>query len=129
MRITKELYSFEIPERWHGLVGVRKKGCRTDFILLREEDPSCSGLLASIRCLKRGIKKLDDYTEYLGRIDGPDGERRYLYAAYGREGSVSEENEDLYWRLRDQLCLVFDSLRPGDGYSMKLGNSMQTDSK
>ncbi len=127
MRNTKELYSFEIPKRWSGLVGVRKKSCRTDFILLCEEDPSCSGLLASIRCLKRRITKLDDYTEYLGRIDGPDGECRYLYVSYGREGSVSGENEDLYWRLRDQLCLVFDSLQPGDGYSMKRENDNHTD--
>ena len=117
MRVTGKYYSFEIPERWQGLVGVRKKGGRTDFVLLREEDPSCSGLLASIKCLKRRVAKPDDYTEYLGGLTGPEGERRFLYAAYGREGAVSEENEDLYWRLRDQLCLVFDSLQAGEGYS------------
>ena len=114
MRISTKLYSFEIPERWKGLVGVRKKGTRTDFVLLREDDPNSSGLLASIRCLKRRISKPDDYTEYLGRFTGPDGDERFLYAEYGREGAVSEENEDLYWRLRDQLCLVIDSLSAGD---------------
>jgi hypothetical protein len=118
----KKLYSFEIPERWKGLVSVRKKGSRTDFVLLREDDPSCSGLLASIKCLKRRIANLDDYTEYLGRLTGPEGECRFLYAAYGREGAFSEENEDLYWRLRDQLCLVFDSLKAGEGYSLTSGS-------
>ena len=28
---------------------------------------------------------------------------------------VVGENEDLYWRLRDQLCLVFESIRPAEG--------------
>ncbi len=129
MRITEELYSFETPERWTGLVGVRKKGHRTDFVLRCEEDPSRSGLLASIKCLKRRIAKPDEYTELLGRLTGPDGECRFLYAAYGREGAVSEENEDLYWRLRDQLCLAFDSLKPGEGYSITFGTDDQTNSK
>jgi hypothetical protein len=129
MRITGKLYSFEIPERWTGLVDVRKKGYRTDFVLRCEEDPSRSGLLAGIRCLKRRITEPDEYTEFLGSLTGPDGESRFLYAAYGREGAVSEENEDLYWRLRDQLCPVFDSLKPGEGYSMTSGSDDQTDSK
>ena len=117
MRITQELYSFEIPERWTGLVAVRNKRSRTDFVLLREEDPSRSGLLVSIKCLKHRIAKPDGYTEFLGRLTGPGSECRFLYAAYGREGAVSEKNEDLYWRLRDQLCLVFDSLKAGERYS------------
>ncbi len=115
MRITEKWYSFEMPERWRDLVGVRKKNNRVDLILLREESPDCSGLLASLKCLKRKVSKTDEYTELLGSLSCTDGERRFLYAVYGREGAVSEENEDLYWRLRDQLCLVFESIRPAEG--------------
>ena len=117
MRITEEWYSFEIPERWKDLAGVRKKNNRVDLILLREEAPGCSGLLVSLKCLKRKAAKTDEYTELLGCFCREDGERRFLYAMYGREGVVCEENEDLYWRLRDQLCLVFESLCPAEGCS------------
>ena len=115
MRITAKWYSFEMPERLKGLVGVRKRGVRTDLFLLREEDPACSGLLVSLKCLKRKVLKPDDFTELVGRLIREDGECRYLYAVYGREGAVSEENEDLYWRLRDQLWQVFESLCPAEG--------------
>ena len=114
MRYTEEWYSFEMPERWRGLVGVRKKSSRVDLILLQEETPGCSGLLVGLKCLKRKVSKTDEYTELLGYLSREDGERRFLYAIYGREGVVSEENEDLYWRLRDQLCLVFESLCPAE---------------
>ena len=88
-----------------------------DLVLLCEESPGCSGLLASLKCLKHKVSKPDEYTELLGSLHRADGESRFLYAVYGREGTVSEENEDLYWRLRDQLCLVFESLCPADGLS------------
>ena len=112
MRITEEQYTFELPERWNGLVGVRKRDRRVDLVLLGEEEPGCSGLLVSLKCLKRKISKPDEYTELLGMLDGEDGQHRYLYAVYGREGAVSEMNEDLYWRLRDQLWKVYESIRP-----------------
>ena len=115
MRITEYWYSFELPERWRELVGVRKRSRRVDLILRCEESPGCSGLLVSFKCLKHQASKPDDYTELLGSLRRTDGERRFLYAVYGRKGAVSEENEDLYWRLRDQLCLVFESLCPADG--------------
>ncbi len=114
LRITEDWYSFELPERWRELVGVRKRGNRVDLILLWEDSPGCSGLLASLKCLKRKASKTDEYTEPLGCLSREDGELRFLYAVYGREGVVSEENEDLYWRLRDQLCLVFESIRPAE---------------
>ena len=114
MQITADWYSFELPERWRELVGVRKRIKRVDLILLREETPGCSGLLAGLKCLKHKTLKPDEYTELLGSLRRADGERRFLYAVYGREGAVSEENEDLYWRLRDQLCLVFESLCPAE---------------
>ena len=117
MRITEDWYSFELPERWRGLVEVRKRSRRVDLVLLCEESPGCSGLLASLKCLKHKVSKPDEYTELLGSLHRADGEGRFLYAVYGREGTVSEENEDLYWRLRDQLCLVFESLCPADGLS------------
>ena len=116
MKIIENMYSFEMPDRWKDLVGVIRKGNRMDLVLLREEDPNCRGLLVSLKCLKHRKAKPDEYTELLGKLSGENGEHRYLYAAYGREGTVSAVNEDLYWRLRDQLCLVFDSLRPAAGY-------------
>ena len=119
MKITQDGYSFELPERWKDLVGVKRKGNRTDLVLLWEEDPRCPGLLVSLRSLKRRKTKPDEYTELLGKLSSADGERRYLYAAYGREGTVSEANEDLYWRLRDQLWMVFESLRAAEGYRLE----------
>ena len=119
MRIVEDMYSFELPDRWQDLVGVQRKSNRVDLVLLREEDPKRRGLLVSLKCLKHRKPKLDEYTELLGKLSGEDGDHRYLYAAYGREGTVSEVNEELYWRLRDQLCLVFDSLRPTEGYAWK----------
>ena len=117
MRIAEDMYSFEMPDRWKGLVGVIRKDSRVDLVLLWEKAPGCKGLLVSLKCLKHKRTKPDEYTELLGKLSGKDGEHRYLYAAYGREGTVSEDNEDLYWRLRDQLWMVFDSLRPTEGYS------------
>ncbi|MBR4210582.1 MAG: hypothetical protein IKQ96_10300 [Lachnospiraceae bacterium] len=116
MRILTDYYSFELPDKWKDLVGIRKKGYRTDLILLWEETPGCSGLLASIKCLKRKVSNPDEYTEFLGSIRGEDGGVRFLYAYYGQEGVVSEENEDLYWRLRDQLWQAFESISPAAGY-------------
>ncbi len=116
MKIIEDMYSFEMPERWGDLVGVRRRGSRADLVLLREEEPGCEGLLVSLKCLKRRKAKPDEYTELLGILSGGEGERRYLYAAYGQEGTVSEVNEDLYWRLRDQLWTVFESIRPAEGY-------------
>lgn len=111
MQIITEYYSFELPERWRDLVSVVKKSRRVDLVLLWEEDTGCSGLLASLKCLKRRISRPDEYTEFLCKLSYESGEDRYIYAAYGREGAVSEENEDLYWRLRDQLWMVFESIR------------------
>ncbi len=45
MKIAQNMYSFEIPDRWKGLVGVIRKGNRVDLVLLWEEDPNCRGLL------------------------------------------------------------------------------------
>ena len=115
MRITAKWYFFEMPERLKGLIGVRKTGGRVDLVLMQEEDPACSGLLVSLKCVKRKVSKPDDQTELLGTLTRKDGECRFLYAVYGREGAASEENEDLYWRLRDKLCLIFGSLCPAEG--------------
>lgn len=115
MEIKGDNYSFEIPEKWKDIIGTRRKGRNVDIILLWEEDTGCSGLLVRIRSLKRKLSEPDEYTEYLGRITSEDEENRFLYASYGREGAVSEENEDLYWRIRDQLYLIFDSIAPASG--------------
>ena len=47
--------------------------------------------------------------------------RHVLYAIYGREGAVSEENEDLYWRLRDRLWQVLESIVPAEGWEWSHG--------
>ncbi len=122
MRIAQDLYSFELPDRWKDLVGVKGKDSRLDLVLLWEEAPGFKGILVSLKCLKRKKAKPDEYTELLGKLSGENGEHRYLYAAYGREGTVSEANEDLYWRLRDQLWQVFDSIRPAEGYGWETEN-------
>lgn len=119
MLVTTEHYTFELPERWEGMVGVKKKNNHVDIVLLWKEKPGCSGLLVKIKCLKRRKTKTDEYTELLGQLTGENGENRWLYAEYGREGAVSELNEDLYWRLRDQLWKVFDSITPAERYTKK----------
>ena len=116
MRIVEDLFSFEMSDRLNDLVGVQRKGNRVDLVLLWEEAPGRRGLLVSLKCLKHRKTKPDEYSELLGILSGENGEQRYLYAAYGREGTVSAVNEDLYWRLRDQLWMIFDSLRPTEGY-------------
>ena len=115
MRFSTELYYFDLPGKWDGIVGVKKRGRTADIVLLWEKGTGHSGLLASLRCLKRKASKRDDDKELLGTLTDCDGGTFYLYAAYGREGSVSEENEDLYWRLRDRLWQIFESIRPAGG--------------
>ena len=116
MRIETKEYAFELPERWKGLVGVKKTKNRTNLVLLREEDPACSGLLLSLKCVRRRIPAPDAYTEFLGRLSAGDGTSRFLYAVYGREGAVSEVNEDLYWRVRDRDWELFESICPAEGF-------------
>ena len=117
MKISSERYSFEIPDKWKEMVGAKTKGNRTDIVLLWDEEYGCSGLMVSLRCLKRKKNAPDEYTELIGTLTGESGGKWFLYAVYGQEGAVSEANEDLYWRLRDQLWKVFESIRPNDGYS------------
>ena len=136
MKYSGERYSFEIPDRFKDLIGVKRGPRRADIVLLAEDDPACSGILVSLRCRRTRIRRLDDFTEFLGTLTGSAGAqpdpgappsardgngggpgRFFLYAAYGREGAVSEMNEDLYWRLRDRLWQVFDSIEAADGYS------------
>ena len=116
MRFSTELYDFELPDKWNGIVGVKKRGRNADIVILREKGSGHSGLLAGLRCLKRKASKPDDGKELIGTLTDGDGGTLYLYAVYGREGSVGEENEDLYWRLRDRLRQVFESIRPAGGY-------------
>ena len=142
MKYSGERYSFEIPDRFKDLIGVKRGPRRADIVLLAEDDPACCGILVSLRCRRTRIRRPDDCTELLGTLkrsassdasvrrpdalpvsgaasdgaaDGPA--RLFVYAVYGREGAVSEMNEDLYWRLRDRLWSVFDSIEAADGYS------------
>ena len=110
MKYSGEQYSFEIPDRFKDLVGVKRGPRRADIVLLAEDAPACSGILVSLRCRLTRIVRPDDITELLGTLtesaaggNGCGPGRFFLYAAYGREGAVSEMNEDLYWRLRDRL--------------------------
>ena len=73
MRFSAGRYFFEIPDKWKDIAGVRRKGARVDIVLLWEEEPGCSGLLASLKCLKRKIARPDGDTELLGRLRGEDG--------------------------------------------------------
>lgn len=114
-------FFFELPGKMKGLVGTRKKGNRTEFFLRCETNPGCSGLLMCIKCLKRKLPMPDEYTELLGSLRSADGETRLLYVVYGREGAVSEENEDLYWRLRDRLWQVLESIAPAEGWEWSPG--------
>ena len=135
MKYSGEQFSFEIPDRFKDLIGVKRGPRRADIVLLAEDAPACSGILVSLRCRRTRIRRPDDFTELLGTLTGSDGvqpdhgappsardgngcapARIFLYAAYGRDGAVSEMNEDLYWRLRDRLWSVFDSIEPAPGY-------------
>ena len=98
MRITEDWYSFELPEHWRGLVGIRKRSRRVDLVLLCEESPGCSGLLASLKCLKHKVSKPDEYTELLGSLRRTDGERRFLYAVYGREEEQYHSRKEMSYR-------------------------------
>ena len=129
MKCSAGRYSFEMPDKWKDMVGVRRKGVRTDLFLLWEEEPGCSGLLASLRCRKGKRSVPGEDAELLGALLGGDGDVRYLYAVYGREGSVSEANEDLYWRLRDRLWQVFESIRPAEGYLWRSGQDPDPERK
>ena len=61
MRFSAGRYFFEIPDKWKDIAGVRRKGARVDIVLLWEEEPGCSGLLASLKCLKRKIARPDGW--------------------------------------------------------------------
>ena len=117
MKILTEWYRFEIPDKWNDLVKARKKKSRVDLVLAWDEELGYSGRLVSLRCLKRKITGDDENTELLGNITGESGDKRYLYATYGKEGDVSEDNEDLYFRLVDQLWRIYESIEPANGYS------------
>ncbi len=116
MLINTDYYSLEIPKRWQDLVTVKKKSRYVDLVLAGEEASGHSGLLVRLKCLKGEMAKVDEYTEMLGKLSGVNGQNYWLYAAYGKEGAVSEDNEDLYWRLCDQLWLVFNSIVPAENF-------------
>ncbi len=116
MLILEEMFSFVLPDKWKDLVGAIKKSGLTNLILLSEKGSGKSGLLVSLKSLKHQKTKEDEYSELLGILIKGE-QKRYLYAVYGKEGCVSEKNEDLYWRLRDQLWMVFDSISALEGCS------------
>ena len=115
MRIDTKRFSFELPDRFKDIVGVAEKRGGVVFRLLWEEERS--GVIVTIKALKRMPNRGD--SELLGVIAGPDDEERLLIAVYGEEGACSEENEELYFRVRDRLYGVYKSITPAPGYSWR----------
>ncbi|MBQ1877329.1 MAG: hypothetical protein II161_00800 [Erysipelotrichaceae bacterium] len=113
MKYETKGYFLEIPDNLTGVMGCKGRDKDVRVLMLTEED--CSGLLASLKLYKKGPRNRDN-TEKVGTLTDPEGTIWQLYAVYGEEGSCSEENEDLYWRLVDRLWLVFESIRPQEGY-------------
>ena len=112
MKIECKRYSFELPDSWAKLAEGRESRNRV-AILLPEDDRTHSGLLVTLKTLRRRDPAAD---ERLGRLTAASGEAWELLAFYGTEGACSEENEDLYWRARDQLWMVYRSIRPAVGF-------------
>ncbi len=112
-------YSFELPDRWEGIVGVVQNRLGVTFKLLWEKGRKHNGVLATLKKVKRPEAVKRD-NEQLGVLTDPSGESRVLVAVFGREGACSEDNADLYWRLFDRLYSVYKSIRPAEGYSWEM---------
>ncbi len=115
MRYETRGYYLEIPDNLTWVMGCKGRDRDVRILMLTEEDEDCSGLLASLKLYKKGPRNREN-TEKVGTLTDHEGISWQMYAVYGEEGSCSEENEDLYWRLVDRLWLVFESVRPQDGY-------------
>ena len=118
MRYQTKQYSLEIPDNLVGVMGCSKKGNNVVIRLLREEDTEHSGILVTLKLLKRITKNMEN-RELIGTVMNEQGARWQMIAVYGEEGSCSEENEDLYWRLMHRLYLVYESINPVEGFYWK----------
>ena len=117
MQYEAEGYSFEIPDSWKKVVGIKKTKNKVIIRELLETEPEYSGIVATLKTVKRKKTCVPDVCEQLGTLTSPSGETFYLFAEYGRENSCSEEASDLYWRLMDKMYTVFKSIHAAAGYS------------
>ena len=113
MRYDTRGYYLEIPANLTGVMGCKGRDKDVRILMLTEEEGS--GLLAALKLYKKGPRNTEN-TEKVGILTDPEGISWQMYAVYGEEGSCSEENDDLYWRLVDRLWLVYESIQPQDGY-------------
>lgn len=117
MRYECKRYSFELPDSWKNVVSVKES---RNSVIIRETMETGGGHSGIVVTLKSSRKRLpgQDGTEFLGTLVPADGSGNlYLYALYGAEGSCSEDNADLYWRLVDKMPLVFMSIQAVEGYT------------
>ena len=115
MRYQTKQYSLEIPDNLVGVMGYSKKGNNVVIRLLWEDGMEHSGILTTLKLLKRIPKNMEN-REMIGVLRNEEGTQWHLIAFYGEEDSCSEENEDLYWRLMDRLFLIYQSIAPASGY-------------
>ena len=117
MRYECKRYSLELPDSWKNVVSVKES---RNSVIIWETMENGAGRSGIVVTLKSSRKRLpgQDGTEFLGTLVPADGSGNlYLYALYGTEGSCSEDNADLYWRLVDKMPLVFSSIQAAAGYT------------
>ena len=113
MNIDTKLFSFDIPDNLTGVLGAAKTRGGVVFRLLCEEERS--GIVTTVKALKRFPSRNAEGYELIGTLTEPDGSRRYLFAVWGEEGACGEDNEDLYFRLCDRMYKVYKSITPAPG--------------
>ena len=116
MKFETKQYSFEIPEKWKDIVGAEEKENGVILKLLREDNPSHDGILVTLKTVK-DKKSITGEFEQVGKLISNTGEVDYLFAIFGHEGACSEENEELFFRILDQLFKVYQTIQPANGYS------------
>ena len=119
MRYESKRYSFELPDSWKNVVSVKESRNSVIIRETMETKGEHSGIVVTLKSSRKPMSGQDG-TEFLGTlVPANGGGNLYLYALYGAEGSCSEENADLYWRIVDKMPLVFRSIQAVAGYTWK----------
>ncbi len=117
MRYECNRYSLELPDSWKNVVSVKESRNSVIIWETMENGDGKSGIVVTLKSCRKRLPGQDG-TEFLGTLVPADGSGNlYLYALYGTEGSCSEDNADLYWRLVDKMPLVFSSIQAAAGYT------------
>ena len=117
MRYESKRYSFELPDSWKNVVSVKESRNSVIIRETMETEAEHSGIVVTLKSSRKPMSGQDG-TEFLGTlVPANGGGNLYLYALYGTEGSCSEDNADLYWRLVDKMPLVFRSIQAAAGYT------------